>query len=458
MLSVTTPLMSKARQPASQPTPQRPAASPAPSSHSVLRIEPSDATTTSASTVLPSESWARRTWPPASPTRDVTPTPVRRSTPWSLHRRGNGADHAAERADERRRAALDDGHREAQLAADRGHFRADKTGADDQDPRRPGRQRLLQTGRIIARADREHPVQRGLCRMKPRSCADPGGDQQAVVRHLLAMGQAHHLGSAIQAGRGHAEPPLRVDGALVRQRGVVGRYPALQHLLGERGAIVRLVRLVADDRQVPPEALCSQGLGRTEARQGGADDDDPTAGLELLDQGVHRCDELFTGPHDAPPASPSSPWSTRIACTGQAAAARITRRRSASSGFGSYLSASSPLSLKTSGARKTHWAYPWQRFRSTTRRRGLLLRTIVVLPVGSMVPSFRSRRVPQASSRVRLPFSSAPACMSPALTPAPWSFPPKGYSCHCRPSRGCPSRAPLRPFSTTAGGACPARG
>jgi hypothetical protein len=37
-------------------------------------------------------------------------------------------------------------------------------------------------------------------------------------------------------------------------------------------------------------------------------------------------------------------------------------------GLGSYLSASSPFSLKTEGARKTHCAYPRHRFRSTTTR------------------------------------------------------------------------------------------
>jgi hypothetical protein len=49
----------------------------------------------------------------------------------SLHLRGDRADHAAERTDQRRRAELGDGHREAQLAAGRGHLRADKRGADD---------------------------------------------------------------------------------------------------------------------------------------------------------------------------------------------------------------------------------------------------------------------------------------------------------------------------------------
>src|SRR5499427_9944466 len=83
MDSVTTPLISKARKPASQPTPQKPAARPDPSSHSVLRIEPSDASTTSHCTTLSSESRARRTWPLPSPSSDFTPIPVRRSTPWS---------------------------------------------------------------------------------------------------------------------------------------------------------------------------------------------------------------------------------------------------------------------------------------------------------------------------------------------------------------------------------------
>src|SRR6516162_9484524 len=83
MESVTTPLISKARQPASQPTPQKPAASPDPSSHSVLRTEPSDVSTTSHSTTLSSESRARCTWPWPSPSRDFTRIPVRRSTPWS---------------------------------------------------------------------------------------------------------------------------------------------------------------------------------------------------------------------------------------------------------------------------------------------------------------------------------------------------------------------------------------
>src|SRR5215471_17531926 len=145
---------------------------------------------------------------------------------------------------------------------------------------------------------------------------------------------------------------------------MVGRHPPLQHLLREGGAIVRLVRLIPDDGQGPAEALVAQGFGGAEPRQGGADDDDPAVGLKVRYQGRYHC----RGAHDVAPSSVSSSRSTRIACTGQDAAARRTRWRCESSGLGSYMSASSPCSWKTSGASGTHCAYPRHRFRSTTRR------------------------------------------------------------------------------------------
>ena len=49
----------------------------------MLRMDPSDATTTSTSSVVPSDSLARRTCPSASPSSASTATPVRRSTPAS---------------------------------------------------------------------------------------------------------------------------------------------------------------------------------------------------------------------------------------------------------------------------------------------------------------------------------------------------------------------------------------
>ncbi len=84
--SVTMPRKSKARQPASQAMPRGPAPSPDPVSHSVFRSEPSETTTTSASTTLSSDRWTARTLPTASPSSAVTVTWVRRSTPFSVWR------------------------------------------------------------------------------------------------------------------------------------------------------------------------------------------------------------------------------------------------------------------------------------------------------------------------------------------------------------------------------------
>jgi hypothetical protein len=110
---------------------------------------------------------------------------------------------------------------------------------------------------------------------------------------LLAIGEMHFLGGPIESGGRHAEPPTGVDRPPARQLGVIGRHRPQQDLLRQRRAIVRFVRLVADDRKLPAEALLAQRLGSAEAGQRGADDDD------------------------------------------LAAAARRTRRRSASSGLGS---------------------------------------------------------------------------------------------------------------------------
>ena len=221
--------MSKARPPASQPTPHWPAASPEPSSHSTLRIEPSAATTTSTSSVVPSDSVAlphvsvrvaleRRHRDAGAQVHAVV----------ALHLRGDPPDHPAERADQRRLAALGDGHGEVELAADRGHLRADEPGADDQDPPGPGRQR----------APAARPRRRACgCVNTPSSAASVGLNQgrartpvaisRRSYRTCSPSARQHLPGGPIQSGRRHPEPPLGVDRPQARQRGVVGRHPAL---------------------------------------------------------------------------------------------------------------------------------------------------------------------------------------------------------------------------------------
>src|SRR5579863_10695366 len=58
---------------------------------------------------------------------------------------GNRTDHAAELARQWRRSAFRDGHLKSELAADRGYFRADEAGPDDQHAPGLGGQGRLQT-------------------------------------------------------------------------------------------------------------------------------------------------------------------------------------------------------------------------------------------------------------------------------------------------------------------------
>ena len=160
MLSVTTPLMSKARQPASQATPQNPVGQ-------VGALEPFDV----------ADGAQRR-----HHHVDVERGPVRQlSLPdvpvgvaferfdrdagaqvdpgVALHLGGDVADHPAERPDQRCAGALGDRHVQAEITADRGHLGADEAGADDQHPLRPRLERRLQLGGVIAGAQREHALE-----------------------------------------------------------------------------------------------------------------------------------------------------------------------------------------------------------------------------------------------------------------------------------------------------------
>ena len=281
MLSVTTPLMSKARQPASQPTPQKPAASPAPSSHSMLRIDPSDAThhvdvergpVGELGTPHVSVRVAlQRRHPDAGAQVDaVVP----------LHLGGDLADHAAERADERRLAALGDGHGEVELAADRGHLRADEAGADDQDPPRPGGQRLLQP----AASSRVRIVN------TPSSAASAGLNHGRARMPVAISSRSYGTWSPLASrtclvsrSRPVAATPSRHSASIARTRGSLvwsaGTHPFSTcfesggRSYGSCGSSPMMV-------SVPAEALVAQRFGGAQPGQRGADDDDPAGGLE----------------------------------------------------------------------------------------------------------------------------------------------------------------------------------
>ena len=170
----------------------------------------------------------------------------------------------------------------------------------------------------------------GTLAAKSVAIADPDGYTLLLGSTApLAIGQQHLPGCPIQPGRRHPEPPVGVDRPHARQLRVVGRHPPVQDLLRQWRAVVRLVRLVPDDGQTSPEALLTQRLGRAEPGERGTHDDDAAAAAELLD----RCTDSQLDGHAVSPITVSSRRSTAIACTGQAAAARRTRRRWVSSGL-----------------------------------------------------------------------------------------------------------------------------
>jgi hypothetical protein len=176
----------------------------------------------------------------------------------TLHVRGHGADHAAQGTDQGRRAPFYDGDRQVPLSAHRGDLGAGEPAADDQDLARALRQAPVQAGGVVAGTQREHAVECGLGFVEPGAGPRPGGDQQPVVLHHATVGEAHLLAGQIKARCGHAEQPPGVEPVAGRQPGVLGGYPALEHLLGKRRAIVGLVRLIPDDRERAGKPLKAQ--------------------------------------------------------------------------------------------------------------------------------------------------------------------------------------------------------
>ncbi len=78
----------------------------------------------------------------------------------------------------------------------------------------------------------EHAVQRGLRRVGPGPRPYAGGDQQSVEPHFLAVGEADPFTGQIEAGRGYAEQPVRIQVPGLGQGGALRRHPPVEDLLG----------------------------------------------------------------------------------------------------------------------------------------------------------------------------------------------------------------------------------
>jgi hypothetical protein len=131
----------------------------------------------------------------------------------------------------------------------------------------------------------------------------------------------------VHPGGGHAEQPLGLDVDHLRDSRMVHWLPAGQDHLGQRWAIIGCAPFADDHRQRTGEPLGAQRLRCAKTSQRGADDDDaPGRSSSRRGRVVakrHFCTAAARG---------SSDRLMRIACTGQAAAARSTYTRTASSG------------------------------------------------------------------------------------------------------------------------------
>ena len=184
--------MSKARQPASQPTPHWPAASPEPSSHSTLRIEPSDGhdhVDVERGAVGQRGAGAR-----GRSRRPRATSPRRRC---AGRRRASRCISAAIRPITPPSAPTSGASPRSATVTARPSSRQTEATSEPMKPapttrtrpgRRPARSRSPAASSRVRM--REHAVQRGLRRVEPGPGAHAGGDQQAVVRDLLAVGQA----------------------------------------------------------------------------------------------------------------------------------------------------------------------------------------------------------------------------------------------------------------------------
>ena len=205
-----------------------------------------------------------------------------------LHLRGDVADHTAERADQRRLAALGDRHRKVEVATHRGDLQSDETRADDEHPAWSLLERGGQLRGVVTRAHGEQPLQGGLLRVEPRARPGSGGDQQPVVVQLLAVGQQNLAVGPVQAHRRHAEAPVRIDGTQAGELGVTPSSPAcvpvdadsrLAAAVGCRTCITARfcwptreagLRPAADRHRGTGPALAEPGGGRAGGRAGPA--------------------------------------------------------------------------------------------------------------------------------------------------------------------------------------------
>ena len=245
--------------------------------------DPNDVTTTSTSSVLPSESRARRTCPPASPSSASTETPVRRSTPAA---RCISAAIAPITPPSGPHSGA--GPRSVTVTSSPSSRHTEATS----DPMNPEPMISTRRGRAASAACSRAasvlvrtvwtPCSAASSALGHRRARTPVAISRRSPAHLAAVGEPHQLVGPVQGGRGDTESPLRIHRAQPRQLRMIGGHPPLEDLLGQRRPVIRLAGLVADDGQLPAKTLFPQRFGGTQPGQRSADDDDAALVLEAV--------------------------------------------------------------------------------------------------------------------------------------------------------------------------------
>ena len=195
---------------------------------------------------MPSSSRTRSTRP--SPSMAATPTPSRRSTPWSRcssphtmpstgpSPRTSGAGSASSTV------TLEAAH-----PTGRRHLGADEPGTDDHDPR-PGVEPGPEVERVVDGAQHEDPVERRAC---PAACAGvaPVASSAPSNASVSPPSRVRTRGAGVERGRPHAEAQVDLELVVGRaaQRELLGLPLTGEQLLRERRTVVGQVRLGADE-------------------------------------------------------------------------------------------------------------------------------------------------------------------------------------------------------------------
>ena len=168
----------------------------------------------------------------------------------------HGADLVAEHALQRHRQRVDEHDVGAELARRGGDLRPDPAGADDRHAL-GGTDRLAESVGVVDGAEVVDAVERGAGKVEvARSGA--GGQHGGRERNLFATVELDRVGRTVERLDGAAGQQLDVAArveVVVVHSGRLRSLLAAQHRLGERWALVRRRRFVADEDRRDPRSL-----------------------------------------------------------------------------------------------------------------------------------------------------------------------------------------------------------